>query len=138
METTKKEEFTRVQRVRDNKYNLINAQGKLLLEKWYDWIGNFKDGFAVVRRGINKHNYIDKDGKLLLNEWFKWAENFQDGIARVQREDYSYNLINKQGKLLSNEWFEWVDDFDKYGLAIVYRKNGEKCKIDKNGKIVSE
>ena len=100
METTQKEEFTRVQRVTDRKYNLITANGKLLSEQWFDWVDYFHEGFAIVR------------------------------------EDYLMNFINKQGKLLSNEWFEYVDDFDKYGLAIVYRTNGEQCKIDKTGKIV--
>ena len=62
--------------------------------------------------------------------------NKKEEFTRVQREDYSYNLIDKQGNYLSDEWFEWIDDFDKYGLAIVYRTNGECCKIDKQGKIV--
>lgn len=137
MNTTKKEELIRVQRTNDNKYNLINAQGKFLSEQWYRWIGYFNgDEFAMVQRDDNSYNYIDKQGKILSGEWFRWVDYFKDGIARVQREDYSYNLIDKQGNILSNEWFEWVDDFDEYGLAIVYRTNGEQCKIDKTGKIV--
>ena len=50
METAQKEEFTRVQRVSDNKYNLITEDGKLLSKQWFDWIDYFNDGFAIVRR----------------------------------------------------------------------------------------
>lgn len=130
--------LARVQIERNGKFNLIGENGKFLSEQWFDWIGDFLDGLALVQREREnpRFNYIDKEGKIISDEWFRWVDYFHDGIARVQREDYSYNLIDKQGKILSEEWFEWIDDFDKYDRAIVYRKNGEKCKIDKTGKIV--
>lgn len=60
----------------------------------------------------------------------------KEELIRVQRtNDNKYNLINAQGKFLFDKWFEWIEDFDE-GLAIVYRKNGEKCKIDNTGRIV--
>ena len=99
MENQKKEEFTRVQRVIDRKYNLITAQGKLLSEQWYEWIDYFQDGFAKVQRTYEKYNYIDKDGKLLSNEWFKWAEDFKDGFAVVKRSDGEWAKIDKNGKI---------------------------------------
>ena len=138
METTKKEEFTRVQRVTDRKYNLITANGKLLSEQWFDWIGDFYDGFALVGRENHEYNYIDKQGKILSSEWFKWLDYFHDGFARVQRFDDTMNFITKDGKIISNEWFRYADYFDEYDLAVVERTNGEQAKIDKNGKIVSE
>lgn len=137
--TTKKEELlTRVQRDSDGKFNLITENGKFLSEQWFDWIGDFENGLALVQREREnpRFNYIDKEGKIISDEWFRWVDFFRDGIARVQREDYSYNLIDKQGKILSEEWFEWVDDYNEYDRAVVYRKNGEKCKIDKQGRIV--
>lgn len=138
METTTKEEFTKVQRVRDNKYNCIDANGKLLSDKWFEWIGDFYDGFAVVVRGLNKHNFIGEDGKILSEEWFKWADYFKDGFARVQREDSKWNFINTKGKLMSNEWFKYISYamYSEYSFAYADRTNGECCKIDKNGKIV--
>ena len=135
METTKKEELTRVQRTKIE-YNLIDANGKLLFDEWYEWIGHFYDGFALVGRENHEYNYIDKNGKILSEEWFKWLDFFHDGFARVQRFDDLMNFINKDGKIISNEWFRYVDYFDEYGLAEVHRTNGELCKIDKTGKIV--
>ena len=135
METTKKEELTRVQRTKIE-YNLIDANGKQLSEQWFDWIGDFYDGFALVGRENHEYNYIDKQGKILSEEWFKWLDFFNDGFARVQRFDDTMNFITKDGKIISKEWFRYVDYFDNDNLAVVYRTNGEQCKIDKNGKIV--
>lgn len=138
MNATKKEELIKVQRVSDNKYNLIDANGKLLSNEWFDWIGDFYDEFALVERENHEYNYIDKQGNILSDEWFKWLDLFRDEFARVKSFDDEFNFIDRQGKLLSNEWFRYVDYFDEYDLAVVERTNGELCKIDKNGKIVSE
>ena len=64
MNATKKEEFTKVQRVSDNKYNLITADGKLLSKQWFFWADNFHDGLAVVGRTNGELCKIDKSGKL--------------------------------------------------------------------------
>ena len=136
METTKKDGLTIVKRISDNKYNFIDAQGKLLSDTWFDWISGFYDGFSVVGRENHEYNYIDKQGKILSSEWFKWLDYFHNGFARVQRFDDLMNFIGEDGKIISDEWFRYVDYFDEYGLAVVERTNGELCKIDKNGKIV--
>ena len=100
METTKKEEFTRVQRVTDRKYNLITADGKLLSDEWFEWVDYFHDGLAKVQRAYEKYNYIDKNGKLLSNEWFSWVNDFKDGLAVGQRTNGEYFKIDKQGKIV--------------------------------------
>ena len=101
METTKKEEFTRVQRDIDGKFNLITEDGKLLSKQWYEWIDYFQDGFARVQRAYEKYNYIDKQGKLLSNEWFKYGYDFNNGFARVQRGDGEWDKIDNTGKIVS-------------------------------------
>lgn len=139
METTKKEELTKVQRLSDGKCNYIDAKGKIISDTWFEWIGDFyddNDDFALVGRENHQYNYIDKEGKIISEEWFKWLDFFRDEFARVKSFNDEFNFINKQGKLLSDEWFRYVDYFDEYGLAVVERTNGELCKIDKNGNIV--
>ena len=139
MNTTIKEEVAIVKRLSDNKYNFIDANGKILSDTWFEWIGDFyddNDEFALVERENHEYNYIDKQGKLLSKDWFKWLDFFHNGFARVQRFDDTMNFITKDGKIISNEWFRYADYFDQYDLAEVYRTNGEQCKIDKNGKIV--
>ena len=100
MEETKKEEFTRVQRVTDRKYNLITANGKLLSDEWFEWVDYFHDGLAIVRREDYLNNFIDKQGKLLSEEWFAWVNDFKDGLAVGQRTNGEYFKIDKQGKIL--------------------------------------
>ena len=107
-----------------------------------------KEIFTKVQREINsnsnkyKYNYYNyKCGKELFNEWYDWISDFYEGFALVEREDdngdYFINFVDKQGNILSEEWFVRADYFDN-GFAKVQRTNGESCKIDKNGKIVSE
>ena len=135
MNATTKEELTIVKRVSDEKYNLIDADGKLLLDEWYDFVSDFYCEVAVVVRGDGDFNFINKQGKLLSEQWFEWVDDFNDGFARVQRStDKLWNFIGENGKFLSEQWFEWIDDF-KAGFAKVQRTNGEWAKIDKNGKI---
>ena len=136
MNATKKEGLAIVKRLSDNKYNFLDANGKILSDTWFEWVGDFYDEFALVGRENHEYNYIDKQGKILSDEWFKWLDFFKDDFARVQRFDNSMNFLNKEGKIISNEWFKYVDYFDEYDLAVVERTNGEQCKIDKNGKIV--
>ena len=114
----------------------------------YDIVVVNKEIFTKVQREIDsnsnkyKYNYYDyTNNKELFNEWYDWISDFHDGLAIVEREDdngdYLCNFIDKQGEILSDEWFVRVDYFDNDGLAVVQRTNGEQCKIDKNGKIVS-
>lgn len=104
-----------------------------------------KETYSKVQRISDnnkyKYNYYDyTNDKELFNEWYDSISLFHNGFAVVEREDDGNNLCNfidKQGKILSEEWFKWVDYF-KDGFADVERTNGEYCKIDKNGKIVSK
>ena len=99
MEETKKEEFTRVQRVTDNKFNLITEDGKLLSDEWFEWVDYLHDGLAKVQRTYEKYNFIDKNGKLLSNEWFKWVYDFNNGFAEVKRTNGEWAKIDKNGKI---------------------------------------
>ena len=135
METTKKEKLAIVKRVIDDKYNLIDANGKLLLDEWYDFVSDFYGEVAVIVRGDGDFNLINKQGKLLSKQWFEFVDDFKAGLARVKRStDKLWNLIGEDGKIISDEWFRYVDDF-RNGLARVERTNGEWAKIDTNGKI---
>ncbi len=104
-----------------------------------------KETYSRVRRLSDnnkyKYNYYDyTNNKELFNDWYDSVSLFHNGFAVVEREDdgnYLCNFIDKDGKILSEEWFKWVDYF-KDGFARVQRTNGEMCKIDKTGKIVSK
>ena len=49
-------------------YSKIDPKFKFRLE--FDWIKDFKNGFAIVN--INdKLNFIDTEGRLLYQQWFE-------------------------------------------------------------------
>ena len=127
--------FARVRRG-DGLWNFIDKKGKLFSEKWFDWIGTFKDGFARVQRKEDKqYNLIDKQGDILSDEWFMYVFVFNEGFAVVQRKDGLMNYIDKNGKYLSYEWFNAAYSFHD-GSAKVKRGDVYNF-IDKQGKFLS-
>src|SRR5574344_1116469 len=117
----------------NDKYNVIN-NGRLMLTKWLDYVGDFSDGFARV--GLNdKWNFIDTEGKLLLNQWFDFANNFSEGFAKVLLNG-KMNFIDNEEKLLLAQRFDYVDDFHE-GFARV-ELNDKWNFIDTDGKLLSE
>ena len=85
----------------DGLWNLIDKQGKIFSEQWFENVFNFHEGFAVVQRVVDeKYNFIGKNGKLLSDEWFRWVDDFIGGFAVVQRTNGEQAKIDKQGKIL--------------------------------------
>ena len=91
--------FAVIQR-EDELYNLIDKQGKILSEQWFEWVCNFSDGFARVQRKDSKWNFIDKQGKILSDEWFIDAYYLDDGFANVKRTNGEWCQIDKTGNLI--------------------------------------
>ena len=113
----------------NDKNNLMDKNGKLISDKWFDDVLDFNDGFATVKLN-GKYNYIDEHGKLLSDIWFDWVGNFKYGFAIV-RLNNNYNYIDKHGKLLSDIWFDIANDFID-DIAMV-KLNGKWNNIDKHG-----
>ena len=87
----------------DEKYNLIDAQGKLLSEQWFEWVCNFYDEFARVQRSTDDlWNFINKQGKILSDEWFIDAYYLDDGFAKVKRTNGEWAKIDKTGKIIKD------------------------------------
>ena len=124
--------FSKVQL--NDKMNLIDKNGKLLFDKWFDWISDFNDGFSKVQLN-DKMNLIDKNGKLLFDKWFYWISYFNNGFSKVQLNG-KWNFIDKNGKLLSDKWFDWISDFNDGFYRV--RLNDKVNFIDKNGKLLSD
>ena len=127
--------FARVKR--KDKWNFIDKQGNYLSDEWFEWVDNFKEGFARLQRSDGQYNFIDKQCKFLSKEWFNLVDNFQEGFAFVERCDKLYNFIDTKGKILSEQWFNWVDPFND-GFAKVQRRDGLYNFIDKNGNYLSK
>ena len=116
----------------EGKYNILNKDGRLLSNKWFDDIREFHNGYGVV--GINdKYNFIDANGNILLDTWFDFCNSFYDDLAAVKVGD-KWNFVNKNGQLLSDTWFDLVSRFDNGFCTVI--KNTRYNIIDTNGKLI--
>ena len=56
-----KEGFARVE-LSENNWNFIDTKGNLLSKQNFEWVGDFQDGFAIVKLSSDgTWYYIDKD-----------------------------------------------------------------------------
>ena len=112
-------------------YSNIDPKFKFRLK--FDWIEDFKEGFARVYLNY-KYNFINTEGRILSNQWFDNVWPFFEGFARV-RINYKYNFINTEGQLLSKQWFDAAGDFNE-GFARV-RINYKYNFINTEGQLLS-
>ena len=112
-------------------YSNIDPKFKFRLK--FDWIEDFKEGFARVVLN-DKWNYINTEGQLLSNQWFDAAGNFNEGFAIV-RINYKYNFINTEGQIAFNQWFDWAYDFHEGFARVVL--NDKVNYINTEGQLLS-
>ena len=113
-------------------YTKINPVFKFKLK--FDWVSDFKDGFATVVLN-DKYNFINTKGQLLSQQWFDSVWNFKEGFDKVKLNG-KYNFINTEGQLLSQQWFDSVRNF-KEGFASVYLSDKYNF-IDTEGHLLSQ
>ena len=120
----------------NGKYNIINKNGEILSDKWFDAILNsiFKDGYQVKLN--DKYNIINKNGEYLFDKWFDSIFNsiIKDGY-QVKLND-KYNIINNNGEYLFDKWFDRIVLFKKDYCEVTL--NGKYNIINKNGEILSD
>ena len=110
-------------------YNKIDP--KFIYRLKFDWVSDFKDGFATVALN-DKYNFINTKGQLLSQQWFDSVRNFKEGFASVYLND-KYNFIDTEGHLLSQQWFDMAWDFND-GFAWV-GLNGMWYNLDTEGNL---
>lgn len=119
---------------KDRKCNYIDTKGKLLSERWFDYVDNFSEGFARVKLD-DKWNFISTDGKMLSEKWFNDAVHFNNSFARVKL-NRKWNFIGTNGKFLSEQWFDNVGYFSEGSAAV--KIDGKWNFINAEGKLLSE
>ena len=125
-----------VRKVKKFKKKLLNYYYKFINSLVFDYVGDFHEGFAVVKI-FGKYNFINPQGELLWkDDEFDVAWDFFNGFARVYKKDRGYNLINTNGELLWNkdEWFVYVSEFSD-GLAVGITKD-KMYKLNTKGELI--
>lgn len=113
-------------------WGLINSEGKILTNEYWDEIGDYSDGLFSVRKGI-LYGFIDKNGKVVIEPEFGQATKFSEGLTPFKRED-SYGFIDKDFNIVVEAVWKEVSDFTD-GLAKVVDSTGKIGFIDKTGNI---
>lgn len=126
-------------RNKDGEYNLLDKNGNLVFDKWYEtphyeksraFVFRFDDGYACVVTD-NGINFIDSKGNLLCEKGFYRAYSFHDGYAVVEVVQGQYTYIDTTGKPISGKRYEDAFDFQEgYAHVII---NGKDYFIDTKG-----
>ena len=121
-----------------NKYNVLTPHNTFKYQKWFDFVGNFREGFARVELN-GKRSFINTNGELIGNGnlWFDVIWSFSEGFAIVKL-NRKYSFINTKGELIGNGnlWFDYVWGF-KEGFAIV-KLNRKYSFINTKGELIGD
>lgn len=109
---------------KDDKYGIIDGQGRVIVPLEYDYISTtYHDGMVVVQKNggkwsNRKYGYINLDGELVIPLQYRWAKDFSEGLAAVENEKGLVGYIDTQGNLAIP--FRYIDGQPfKNGRAVV-------------------
>ncbi len=115
-------------------YAMIDADGNLISNNTYDFIGDPENGLAVFKKD-GKYGFLRTDGTVAVEPLYDSVSVFNDGLAGV-RKDGRWGFINEKGEIIVDPQYEdSASPYFREGLAAV-KKNGKYGFIDKEGKEV--
>lgn len=118
-------------------FNIVDKKGTFVLDKFYDGMLGYSDGYIRIQDRDLGTNFIDTTGKVLSETWFLDAMPFFEGFSRVRLKGSGmYNFMDTKGVLLLAEGVEKVCDFSG-GVARVKVVYKGWLSIDTTGKIIS-
>ncbi len=130
-------------------YRFIDQQGKLINEDFYERVHPFKEGVALVRKGINKeggrlaflYGYVAQDGSWAIEPKFGGAGEFGEGLAaarmgHIKANGNKWGYIDAKGEWVIEPRFSFAGRFSD-GLAPVM-EGGKWGFIDAKGSFIIE
>jgi hypothetical protein len=93
---------------------------KITLNKAYDFIGDFSEGYAKVKLN-GKWGLIDGEGNEIVPPEYVQVGEFHEGLVAVKlkAENQNWGFIDKTGKVVVPPKYDDVSDFYQ-GYALVY------------------
>lgn len=118
----------------EEKFGIIDREGKFLIEPKFDSIVYDKKDFLIKKEG--KWGWIDATGKTLIEPKFEDAFPFADNDLAVVKQNGLYGFVDKKGAMKID--FQFKKAFPFVGeIAYVVPKNSEYGSfIDKQGNVV--
>lgn len=114
-----------------SKLGFIGKDGKVLIERKYDYADNFHEGLALVVVD-DDYRYIRPDGKFAFDRKFQFADSFSENLAPFIENDL-WGYIDRTGATVIKPQFSYAGKFHD-GLAAVRQDNCYSF-IDKSGKV---
>ena len=118
-----------------DKVTIIDIDGNLCYERWFDYIGEDKD--SLLLHYDNSYFTIDKNDYSILHEYKGRNYNQKDPYIPVSVKygvDEMFGFIDTAGKEVIPFIYDDVKNYDDSGFAKVMRFGNERA-IDRNGNL---
>jgi hypothetical protein len=118
----------------NDKYGLINAKGKVIVEPKWDYILGESEGFYPVELD-SVWGYINRKGKVIIEPQYWDADFFDEDYACVGNSSEKYGFINKKGDTIID--FIYDESFGSFSKGLADVTLNDSCGyIDKDGKVI--
>ena len=113
------------------KRGYIDKTGAEVISTKHDYISDFEDGMALVRRG-GKWGMVDRTGSYIVAPEYSAIRRFSEGFAAVEQGGL-WGFVGRDGQIAIAPAYEEAHDFHE-DLAVV-SKGQKSFFIDKTGRI---
>jgi hypothetical protein len=125
---------------KNNIWGFCNQMREIVIDCQYNGASFFKNGLAVVRRGIMPEDRefacIDESGKLIVPFLYGNIDDFSEGLAKVRRaKQEKYGFVDTEGNEIIPCTFSSASHFAE-GLTYVLKGDNSEHFIDRQGKTI--
>ncbi len=113
----------------DDKFNMVDKTGSILLDENYDKYVNMGEGFVALEKN-DKYAIFDTTGRQLTNFEFDVVGKFKNGRV-ICSKNFKLGALDIKLTTAVPFNYDFISDFNRNGLAIV-RKNGLEGVINKD------
>lgn len=125
--------------VENTSMGILDEKGNKLNNVLYDYIGNYKNGYAVMGK-IYKNNcrygYLNLNGDVAYEAKYIEASDFNENYALVKIKDMEYSLIDTKGNIINTYNYEYVGSYGNDLMVFSILLGGPYGYISRDGKIV--
>ena len=130
----------------DNKYELIDTDGKVLTTFPYTNMGSLanEDYFTFTDNSSKKIGYVDSSGKIIIDAKFQSAGEFIDGFAIVgenyENNELKYGLVNNKGEYVIKPQYSSMNSLGQGLYSIIKSSSSNvmpKAIINAKGDLLS-
>lgn len=112
-------------------YYHINRNSQRIYADSYRYVGDYRDGIAVVCADDGLHTHIDTQGNYIHGKWFLGLDVFHKSVARAQ-DEYGWFHIDKNGCALYAQRYKNIEPYYN-NVAHVENFNRGLSTIDLSG-----